>query len=63
MWIVYRVTEDKSWVWGKRLRAIGWVRAPTEEVALSLARTNFAPEQGDLYLSVEEMEGEWGWVV
>jgi hypothetical protein len=63
LWIVYRVTEDKRCEGGQRMQAIGWVRAPIWEEALALARTKFAPKGFDLYLSVEEMEGDWGWFV
>jgi hypothetical protein len=58
MWIVYRVIKDKRSSNGKRLRAIGWVRAPIEASALSLAHAKFGSD-----LSVEEMEGYWGWFV
>ncbi len=63
MWIVYRQTEDSSCEGGLYLHAIGWVRALTEETALILARTKFAPEKNDLRLVVEETDGEWGWIV
>jgi hypothetical protein len=46
-----------------KLAGTGWVRAPIEEAAFSLARTKFATKRGDLYVSVEEMEGDWGWFV
>jgi hypothetical protein len=63
IWIVYRITEDKRCEGGERLLATGWVCAPTEEEALCLARTKFAPDPNDCRLTVEQTEGEWGWIV
>ena len=50
MWIVYTRRGDC-------LQALGWVRAGNEEAALRLARLKFDSE-----VTVEETEGEYGWI-
>ena len=52
VWIVYTKTEDHL-----HLQALGWVRAGNEEAALRLARLKFDSE-----VTVEETEGEYGWI-
>jgi 1,2-phenylacetyl-CoA epoxidase PaaB subunit len=60
MWIVHRVVLDNRSMSGKRLQAIGWLKADDEDHALMKAKKIFGSSLK--LVAVSDQERDWGWL-